>query len=196
MKIKYIIGFLLFSSIMASCDDDSDLHKTFFVRDKIYRDLPQYSEWGYNTFGAYINDEVFISGNTFMDPAILSANDQTMLLSFYGEKISKEKDTTDLMMSFSIPRNAPHDGQYLMALNDTVIDLHNYVVQISSGSTGTLIFVNTGELHFIRVQNLMVDNHPEETILSGTFEFEGLMNEIPVSVAHGRFDLGIVNINY
>jgi hypothetical protein len=196
MKINYVIRFLLFSAIMASCGDDGDLHRTIFIRDKDYRDLPQYSEWGYNTFGAYINDEVFISG-TRWDPALLSTDNQTMILSFYGEKISSEKDTTNLMLSFSIPRNSPHDGQYLMALNDTVIDLTNPSTRILiySDTYTYPIDVSSGELHFRRVQNLLVDNNPEETILSGTFEFEGLMNGNPVSVTHGRFDVG-VSSNY
>jgi hypothetical protein len=193
MKISCAIRFLLFSVLMASCGDDGDLHMTHFVRDKNYRDLPQYSEWGYNTFGAYINEEVFISGSTLWDPAHLSAGDQTMILSFYGEKISKEKDTTDLVMNFSIPRNSPLNGQYVMALNDTLIDLRNSNIQVSltSGSDDSQVVVSSGELHIKRVQNLLVDNHPAETILSGIFEFEGQMNGVPVSVTHGRFDVGV-----
>ena len=99
--------------------DDADLHRTIFIRDKNYPDLPQYSEWGYNTFGAYINDEVFVSGDYYWDPASVSPAETSMILSFHGEKRSKEKDTTDMIMNFSIPRNSPRYGQYLLSLNDT-----------------------------------------------------------------------------
>jgi hypothetical protein len=53
------------------------------------------------------------------------------------------------------------------------------------------VSVNSGELHFIRVQKLFVDNNPQETILSGTFKFQGIMDGTPVSVTLGRFDVGV-----
>ncbi len=195
MKIGNLTGFLLACILIGSCEDDSDLHRTIFIRDKIFRDLPQYSEWGYNTFGAYINDEVFISGDYFWDPASISFENSNMILSFHGEKISLEKDTTNMVLSFSIPRNVPHDGQYLLALNNTLIDLVTSSVQVyvQFESANYPVSVNNGELHFTRVQNLIVDETPEETILSGTFEFEGMMNGNPVSVTHGRFDVGVRN---
>jgi hypothetical protein len=193
MKANNITGFLFLLVLFGGCVDDSDLHRTIFVRDKINTDLPQYSEWGYNTFGAYINDEVFVSGDQYWDPAGLLPGDTAMTLSFHGEKRSKARDTTDMIMYFVIPRNSPHNDQYLLSLNDMVIDLKtsSSQVQIMSDTTLYPVTINTGELHFIRVQNLLVDNNPEETILSGTFEFEGIMNGKPVSVSLGRFDVGV-----
>jgi hypothetical protein len=65
------------------------------------------------------------------------------------------------------------------------------MVIIKYGLTEYPVTVSMGELHVIRVQNLLVDNNPTETILSGTFEFEGVMNGDPVSITHGRFDVGV-----
>lgn len=198
MKISNITGFLFLSALIGNCVDDGDLHRTIFIRDKNYPDLPQYSEWGYNTFGAFINDEVFISGNYYWNPASLSSVDTNMILSFQGEKISNEKDTSDMIMNFIFPRNSPWDRQYMLSLNNTMIDLSTSSAQviILSDTTAYPVTVHSGELQFTRVQSLMVNNVPEETIFSGTFEFEGLMNGSPVSVTHGRFDVGVSYFNY
>jgi hypothetical protein len=195
MKICNVTGFLLISALIVSCADDADLHRTIFIRDKIHPDLPQYSEWGYNTFGAYINDEVFVSGDYYWDPASVSPSETSMIISFHGEKRSPEKDTTDMILSFSIPRNSQGNGQYLLALNDSVIDLkaHSVQVLIISDMTTYPVVIQSGELFFQRVQNLVVDNKPQETILSGTFEFQGTMDGNPVSVTLGRFDVGVPN---
>lgn len=184
---------LFLLALFAGCVDDSDLHRTIFVRDKLNPDLPKYSEWGYNTFGAYVNDEVFVSVNDYWDPATLSPVDTAMTLSFHGQKISKDRDSTDMILYFIIHRNSPRDSQYLLSLNDAVIDLKTFSGKVIIGSDSTMypVTVNNGELHFIRVQNLFVDNNPEETILSGTFQFEGIMNENPISVTLGRFDVGV-----
>jgi hypothetical protein len=193
MKTFNLSGFLFLVVLLPGCIEDSDLQRTIFIRDKQHRDLPQYSEWGYNTFGAYLNDEVFVSGDIYWNPASLSTSDTSMTLSFHGEKRTREKDTTDMILSFEIPRHAPQEGQYLLSLNGEIFDLKNPStrVLISSETAIFPVTVNSGELHFIRVQNLLVDNNPEETILSGTFEFQGVMDGKPVSVTLGRFDVGV-----
>jgi hypothetical protein len=193
MKTSNVTGFLFLLAICGGCVDDADLHRSIFIRDKLHPDLPQYSEWGYNTFGAYINDEVFVSWDYYWDPAIISPSDTTVLLSLHGERRSKNKDTTDMILYFIIPHYAPRDAHYLLELNDAVIDLKSSSSQVLIMSDTTLypVTINKGELHFTRVQNLFVDNNPEETILSGTFEFQGIMNGNPVNVTLGRFDVGV-----
>jgi hypothetical protein len=195
MKISNLTGFLLLSILIGGCVDDSDLHRTIFIRDKAHPDLPQYSEWGYNTFGAYINDEVFVSGDYFWDPATISTTETSMMLSFHGEKRSKEKDTTDMTLTFSLPRNSPVNGQYLLALNNTLLELDDPLVQVSivSDAIDYPVVIQSGNLYFKRVQNLLVDNNPQEIILSGTFEFQGTMDGNPVSATLGRFDVGVPN---
>jgi hypothetical protein len=193
MKTSHITWLLFLLAVFAGCVPEDDLYRTIFIRDKLHPDLPEYSEWGYNTFGAYVNDDVFISINDYWNPASLSPGDTAMTLSFHGQKIRKGKDSTDMILYFVIRRNSPRDSQYLLALNNAVIDLKSPSgqVMILSDSTMFPIIVNNGELHFTRVQNLFVDNTRTETILSGTFEFEGIMNGNPVSVTLGRFDVGV-----
>jgi hypothetical protein len=55
---KILIAFVsvLSLNLLFSCQKMSDyeLSGTFFIEDPYYPGLPIYSEWGYNTFGAYI----------------------------------------------------------------------------------------------------------------------------------------------
>ena len=123
MKIINAIWFLLFIFLFGGCVEDPDLHRSIFVRDKQHPDLPQYSEWGYNTFGAYFNEDVFVSGDYLWEPASVTQGDTSMVLSFHGEKRSKGKDTTDMFMYFNISRSTSRYDQFLYSLNDSVIDL-------------------------------------------------------------------------
>jgi hypothetical protein len=198
MRIRGIYGLFLMVVFIGGCIEDNDLNRTIFVRDKYHPELPQYSEWGYNTFGAFINDDVFISGNDNWNPSSVSFNDTSMIFSFQGEKIVNKTDTTEMTLIFSIPGNPQLDSPYLLGLNNAAIDLSEIPahVLIVSGQTTYPVLVNTGVLYIRRVQNLVVDNAHEEIILSGTFEFGGIMDGNPVNVTLGRFDVGIANFNY
>jgi hypothetical protein len=193
MRIIKAIWFLLCMAIAGGCVGDPDLQRSIFVRDIRYPDLPQYSEWGYNTFGAFINEDVFVSGAELWEPASVMQNDTAMILSFHGEKRSRGKDTTDMIMYFTITRSSPVYAEFLSSLNDSVLDLSaaSNQVQIVSDNSLYPVTITSGELHFKRVQNLVVDMDPMETIFSGTFEFEGIMDGMPVSVTLGRFDVGV-----
>ena len=62
MKRKYFF-FALFATVAMSfgCSREYNLEQTIFIYDPEFQDLPIYSEWGYNTFGAYYDREAFIS---------------------------------------------------------------------------------------------------------------------------------------
>jgi hypothetical protein len=193
MKIINAIWFLLFMAITGGCIGDPDLQRPIFVRDINNPDLPQYSEWGYNTFGAYFNDDVFVSSDYLWEPASVIQGDTAMILSFHGEKRSKTIDTTDVIMYFTITRSSTRYEEFLFSLNDSVIDLSKSSTSVLIMSDTTLypVVINNGELHFKRVQNLIVDMQPMETIFSGTFEFQGMMNGSALDVTLGRFDVGV-----
>ena len=42
----------------------------------------------------------------------------------------------------------------------------------------------------------IADNEPIEVILSGVFEFQALINNEPVSMSLGRFDVGVGQSNF
>jgi hypothetical protein len=54
----------------------------------------------------------------------------------------------------------------------------------------------SGELTFKRAQNLLVDEKQVEVILSGYFEFKALIDNEPVTISNGRFDVGISPDNF
>jgi len=192
MKITHVFRFLLFSALTVSCVEDAELHRSIFIRDKKYPDLPQYSEWGYNTFGAFVNNEVFVSGE-YTDPANVYPEGQSITFSLSGEKRSIGKDTAQMVIYFVFPGYSRDEDHFFRSLNDSVFDLTDSYCQvfIETDYTRYPVDVSSGELHFIRVQNLIVDNYPEETILSGTFGFSGMMNGNEIYVSQGRFDVGV-----
>jgi hypothetical protein len=193
MKNIRAIRLLLFIGIFGSCVGDPDLYNPVFIRDKNYPELPEYSEWGYNTFGAFFNDDVFVSSEKQWEPASVMQGESTMTLSFHGEKRVKGMDTTDMILNFIISRPATSYSNFLYSLNDSIIDLStsSNQVQIMYDSTLYPVTITTGELHFKNVKNMVIDLEPMETIFSGTFDFEGIMNGNPVSVTLGRFDVGV-----
>lgn len=193
MRTIHLIWFLLFMAMAGGCVGDPDLQRSIFVRDIKYPDLPQYSEWGYNTFGAFINEDVFVSGAELWEPASVMQNDTAMILSFHGELRSQGRDTTDMIMYFTITRSSPVYAKFLSGLDDSIIDLSasSNQAQIMTDNSLFPVTITHGEIHFKRVQNLVVDMEPMETILSGTFEFEGNMDGNPVRVTLGRFDVGV-----
>ena len=48
----------------------------------------------------------------------------------------------------------------------------------------------------MRAQHLLVDEVPQEVILSGVFEFQAMVNGMPVTVSEGRFDVGVDESNF
>jgi hypothetical protein len=58
------------------------------------------------------------------------------------------------------------------------------------------IEILNGTFQIKRAQHLLVDNKPEEVILSGVFEFQALINGEPVTISTGRFDVGVGEGNF
>jgi hypothetical protein len=189
MKWMTIVIFML----LISCNiGDPDLNRSIFIRDKQYRDLPQYSEWGYNTFGAYIDEDVFVSGLIY-EAASLYRTDTLIRFELPGEKHIQRSDTIDMMMTFLFTWHHPADPDFLVALNDSVIDLSAPTcrVLITTHSQESALTVSTGNIHFKKIRKLFIDNESKETIVSGTFEFSGMIDGSPVHVTLGRFDEGV-----
>ena len=75
-----VVIMIAVSAMVASCSSaDFELSKTVFVEDVDYPGLPIYSEWGYNTFGAYIDRSVFTS-NSYELPTKIIVNSDTFKL--------------------------------------------------------------------------------------------------------------------
>lgn len=186
-----------------SCEEEYDLEKSVLIYDKDYNDLPAYSEWGYNTFGAYYDRKVFISNNYEIPLKVISYDNSTTFI-FKGE-INNPADNSynsyyneEMSMKLSIENFKLETYNDLLLFNDTTIDLSHpdcsIVITIDNDIFETVII--SGEFEFKKVQNLTVDNEPVEIIMSGLFDYQFLLNEEPISVSNGRFDIGIGDENF
>jgi hypothetical protein len=199
MKTILLIFTSLILALFAGCSKENELKKTVFMEDSELNGLPGYSEWGYNTFGAYYDREIFVSNNEAI-PAKIVVTNNAMSLIFYGQKGNYYSYADDKMMelTFKLSGFIPAKYSNLTALNDSIFDLKNpaNLVQISVDSINYKVDILSGELNFKRAQNLIVDKKQIEVILSGYFEFKALINEKPVTISNGRFDVGISTDNF
>lgn len=193
--------FLIFAPsilIFLACSKENELKKSVFVYDKEFVDLPAYSEWGYNTFGAYYDRTPFVSNNWTV-PAKIIVQNNAMSLVLAGYKPSENYySNSEMTLTFRMPGFAPADYTGLLLLNDSVLDLSKpvYQVLVSIDTANYTAAILNGELKFKRVQNLLVDKKQVEVILSGYFEFKALINNKPITVSDGRFDVGISSDNF
>ena len=192
-NVRFIFVTVLIIALFTSCQSsDFQLSKSVFVEDYDYPGLPIYSEWGYNTFGMYIDRGVFVSsGNVF--PVKIIVNPDTFNITFSGNY-----NNVPASLRISLIGYAPTDYPELIGLNDSVIDLKasNCIVNLKSANETTVLKIIQGNIVFRRVQNLYVDKEFARTILSGTIEFKTFMNNEPVAITNGRFDLGVGYENF
>jgi hypothetical protein len=177
-----------------SCQKDNDLSRSVYVSDPENPDLPAYSEWGYNTFGAYYDRAAFISSSSEV-PVKVVVNDSATSFVFAGYK---GYGSSKMAMTFEISGLLPNSYRDLILLNDTVFNLLKPTihVSISEGLTTVPVTILEGQLNFKRAQNLFVDKVQKEVILSGYFNFKAIINNVPVTISDGRFDVGVENDNF
>jgi hypothetical protein len=198
MKNLFIV---IFSSmlLLAGCSKENELRKSVMIYDSELKDLPAYSEWGYNTFGAYHDREVFISNSTVMPAKVIVSNNE-MSFVLDGQKGSSYYYNNSDRMSLTLKMTgfAPENYSDLISLNDTTLDLTNpaFKVIVTMDTTKYTATILSGEFTFKRAQNLFVDKKEIEVILSGYFDFRTLINGLPVTISNGRFDVGISPDNF
>jgi hypothetical protein len=195
MKIsKIIFPLILFPLLFSSCAkmEDFSLSSTVFIEDPYYPGLPIYSEWGYNTFGAYIDRKPFVSTNDDL-PTKIIVNHDTLNLTLRGRMGGQDVD-----LKFSIKGYSPATNYDLTELNEVTINLKEggHFVSLKTGNETKVLKLIEGELKFNRVQRLLVDEEPMRVILSGYFNFKTFLNDEPVAISYGRFDLGIGYENF
>lgn len=197
---KVLFFLILISALLNSCMKDTELKKSVFMYDPENVELPAYSEWGYNTFGAYYDREIFVSNDEFV-PAKILVSDTAFSFILDGQNSTNGyyySNDPEMLISFTISGFTPQDYDDLALLNDTVIDLSLPACHVFV-SMDTLKYeadILNGELNFKRAQILKVDNQKVETILSGYFDFKAIIKNKPVTVSEGRFDVGIGAHNF
>lgn len=198
MKTRLII-FLSVLLLFAACSKENELKNSVMIYDEEFTDLPAYSEWGYNTFGAYYDRQVFIS-NSVIVPAkvIVTNNEMSFLLEGQNGTYDDYYGYAEMSIAFNIPGFTPEKYSDLLVLNDTIFDLTNpaYELIVSIDTINYTVDILSGEFNFKRAQNLLVDEKQIEVILSGYFEFQALVGGKPITVSNGRFDVGIGTDNF
>jgi hypothetical protein len=203
MKIK-LLGIYLLLLLITACSADSELEESIFIPDEDNPSLPAYTEWGYNTFGAYYDRKLFVYNNDEIPVKVINTGGKTSFI-LKGQKGSAsysysyyDEDYTPMSMTFDLYGFSPKTISDLLVLNDTIFDLTNSLCKVSVTMDDVIYdeAVFNGTLVFKRAQNLIVDKKQVEIILSGTFEFQALIGAEPISVSSGRFDLGIGTDNF
>ena len=183
------------SFVLTGCmiqQEDFELNRSIFVEDELNPGLPVYSEWGYNTFGIYVDRTPFVS-NDYQMPVKFIVNFDTLNIMFNG--VFRGRDAS---LKFSIKGYSPKDYDELSVLNDVHIDLkgENVKTYFTYDEKTYQLNIMDGEIHFKKFQNLMVDKEFAKSILSGKFNFRALKEKEPMSFANGRFDLGVGYDNF
>lgn len=182
---------LLFNSCTIS-EDSYALKKSIFIEDTENPGLPIYSEWGYNTFGAYVDRQVFVSNNDDV-PVKIIVNGDTLNVILKGTM-----NYSPASIKFSFIGYPLKEYSDLKVLNDSTIDLKNnktIVVLTRSNASETLKIID-GKFQFIKVQDLYIDKQYTKSIISGTFNFRTFFSNEPVAISNGRFDLGVGYENF
>jgi len=195
---KHIIFLLAITVLFTSCYVDYDLEKSVFIEDSEFEGLPIYSEWGYNTFGAYYDRKAFVSNNEDIPLKIISTDNTTTFI-FKGELLNTDEypysryNEGDMLMKLIIENLEFGEYSDLTILNKTKYNLLNSDLKISIDIDGEFedVEIIDGEFEFVKAQFLLVDNEQKGLILSGLFDFKFLINDEPISISHGRFDMNV-----
>lgn len=184
---------VLMIALFASCaESDFEISQSVFIQDYDYPGLPIYSEWGYNTFGMYLDRGTFVSSNESF-PVKIIVNPDTFNITFSGKYNGSPASLRIALMGY-----APTDYIQLIELNDSIVNLKddNCMVTLTHDGRTSVLKIIDGRLIFKRTQSLYIDKEFIKTILSGKIEFKTFMNNQPVAITNGRFDLGIGYENF
>ena len=182
---------------MTACSK-SDFKEIQYIVDPDYPGLPIYSEMGYNTFGAYINEKAFYL-NSDDRPFYLVADRESLTMTLNGWY-----NGNDLNMVFTLPIDSTYhleDYHSLLALDgmtftiDTIPTSCN--VKMEGLSAPNIESIYSGYIKFEKVQQVIVDKTDAEVIASGKFQFRAFTPDgSRIDVTGGRFDFGIDNANF
>lgn len=192
-SFKIFISAIILSVVLFSCTKESDysLDKSVFIEDKYNPGLPIHSDWGYNTFGAYIDRVPFTSTSNIL-PAKVFIHSDTLFFNLTGEYNYKRLEMRICLANLNYAEYSD-----LIALNNKTVNLKtdNCDVYFLSGEEKikTKLNIIEGEFKFARVHTLKVDMELQKTILSGTFMFKTFLKDEPIAISKGRFD---VNVGY
>ena len=186
---KHIFLCVIVLLALFSCKDE--MEKTVFIPDEDDPNLPAYTEWGYNSFGAEYERDYFIVSNKIV-PCKIVYNNHQLQFSLHGKSYSGRDMTLLFVFPLTIQMS---DYKDLVRLDGVKIDLseNDCTVKMMQDHKETTLEVSEGTLHFKRAQILRIDDAVNRTILSGIFDVRFMENGFPATISNGRFDMGITN---
>ncbi|GHT62402.1 hypothetical protein AGMMS50239_15620 [Bacteroidia bacterium] len=191
MKKYGLIAIILLA--LCSCTGDV-MDETIFIPDEKDSNLPAYTEWGYNSFGAKYERTYFLASHDIV-PCKIVYQDGILHFSLSGRIGTRYYYGEDKMkLTFSFPISYPiMEYKDLTALNNLEINLTDASCEVKIERNGKveLIHPRSGHLFFKRTQLLRIDDKENRVILSGLFEMSFLHNGVPEQISDGRFDLGV-----
>ena len=196
--LSLITIILLLSSL--SCDDVYEMEETIFVPDENNKNLPAYTEWGYNSFGAMYERMYFFATKTIVPCKILYQNGimTFTLTGRIGSNHSSGSSGEEMTLYFSFPVDeAVNSYKDLMMLHQKRINFTDSscnVKMVRKSVDEDITVLSGSNLFFKRVQLLRINDKENRAILSGTFELTFLRNQLPEVLSYGRFDVGITHL--
>ena len=184
--------------LYSSCQSEPQMDGTVFIPDEENPQLPAYTEWGYNSFGAVYDTRTYFVVSNNIVPCKIRYKDGFLHFSLNGVLQTGNSyyygaEKEPLSIIFSYPEENITQYTDLLAFNDKKINLadESCEVKIIRGENERILEIVNGFLHFKRVQLLYIDDVPNRVVLSGVFEMLFLENEFPATISDGRFDIGI-----
>ncbi len=192
-KINFACWALICMSLIA-CSNESALEKSVFIPDPQNPGLPVYSDMGYNVFGAYYDRSTIVS-NDYQVPVKVVNQAGVLTFTFTGQR---DFHTSVFVIEFALSGINPQSFNDLISFDNSSFDLTSAAssVTIREGGVDYPVQILDGTLLFKKARSVKVDNQLTETTLSGTFEFHALVNQIPVTMSSGRFDVGVNTNNF
>ena len=193
---KYITLFAAFSFLfLFGCSKDvNDLRESIMIYDEEYPGLPIYSEYGYNTFGAYYERGEFIYNSLEVPGKVLVQNGNTSFI------LTGHLDNQSLFsICFTFLNMEFADHTDLLTLDKKSFNLRDTTsckVSIENKEGAIPIKKTSGNITFNKVHRLLVDKEVVETILAGEFDLQVIINEQPARFSNGRFDIGVGDYNF
>ncbi|HBG42757.1 MAG TPA: hypothetical protein DDZ96_06235 [Porphyromonadaceae bacterium] len=190
MKQQIILFTIVLALFATGCSsyEDYRISQSIFIEDVDSPGLPIYSEWGYNTFGAYWDRTPFISEQYDIPTKIIVEAGAT------NWHLMGHKNGPMQVLTFSFPGYAPTNYNSLISLKGKTFDLTGNECTVSVNES--IIEILEGSISFKQAQKLSVDKELMRVIVSGTFHLKGIYNNEPFSLTSGRFDLGIGEDNF
>ena len=195
---RNMFALLIMCCGLFACSEETELRKSIFFPDSEFPELPQYSEWGYNTFGAYYDRQPFISNDIEVPVKVIQRDEKTSFVLTGQKGVGYYTYPSTFSVTIIISGFQAESYSDLIKFHNTTLDLADpaLTVVVTEKLNADTVDILQGEFQFTRAQFLLVDQKPREVILSGIFGFQALVNGLPVSITNGRFDVGVHEDNF